>query len=321
MRALCGKDGRTGRWHMVDLLACGFLIGVAWSGYAALQVTSGRWRQGPPVLAGRPPVDLLVTFPGLDASLVRTLAVGDTEVDSEGREVARIVEMRPPQPETVSVRFGDQEWSRQVETGSGRFDVPVTLRVLADLRGDSLYYQGRLLGSGTTLRFSTGRYEIRGIVYDAGWIRMVVKTSRMSVDAARRLAAGSTEIDVDGRVIARLLKVQHVYVAVPGDDRQFVISEIPMEAFYAPQPHAPRPKWISRKRHQPEREAAREYLLTLLVELRCTFERGRIFFKATNLSPLYQAVPLALGGVEFQAQVMNIAPFRTGRLTGEWQRG
>lgn len=102
----CGR--LLGRWNIIDVSA-GLLVAAAVSfGTVAINVTLGRWRQQP-MLHRILPVDLLVTFTGVDEATAKRIRVGDVEQDADGWEVARIEEILEAAPETLVVRFGDRD--------------------------------------------------------------------------------------------------------------------------------------------------------------------------------------------------------------------
>ncbi len=344
MSPIIDREGRVcGRWHVLDMAVGVVVLAVAWTGYAVAQVSAGRWRQAP-MRQETVPIELLVTFAGIDGATARQIHVGDVEVDGGGHELARILEVRPPEPETLTVRFGDQDWVKQVPNPtSGRLDVRARLRVLGDLRGDVIYYKGRLLGAGAQLGFQTDHYAIRGMVYEQGWVRIEALSEWLPYSTIQRLKEGvREEQDLDGEPIARILKIAEIRTVNSGGDT-LAVHEPPS---FPPPPLSPsqntppkRPQKREWFRHwrkprpvpqvqeakssesvpttTTDLSAQRWYVVTFWADLRCNFNNGILVYKghrAQNGKEIF----LDFGqGAHMTVRVSNISSFKTASLTVE----
>ena len=199
------------RWNVIDVVVGLLVIGLLWSAYAAIQIASGRWQRRSLLMKQPVQVELQVIFVGLDDAAARAIRIGDVEEDRSGREVARILGVSPPQRETLVVRFGDRDWTKQIPNAAfTRWEVPARLRVQAELRGDVLYYKGRYIGSGSRVEFQTSRYTLRGFVYDEGWVRILMRTEPLPYEQARRITSDSRQVDDEGKVVARFGGLEEV---------------------------------------------------------------------------------------------------------------
>ncbi|MBI4322998.1 MAG: DUF4330 family protein [Candidatus Omnitrophica bacterium] len=308
----CGR--LLGRWNIIDVSA-GLLVAAAVSfGTVAINVTLGRWRQQP-MLHRILPVDLLVTFTGVDEATAKRIRVGDVEQDADGWEVARIEEILEAAPETLVVRFGDRDWVKRLPNpSSGFWDVSVRLRVTAELRGDSLFYkdrqlQSRILASSASFGFSTPDYTLRGMVYDEGWITLRIITEPMPLTQVRRLRSGQVEVSYDGKPLARLLQVA---------DTSPFDSAPPAE----PPAASPPPKAQQAKSEKASTNPPPDPLVnaTLHLEARCRFHHGQLLFKGKPVSEHGPALPFNFDGMLVEATVDAISSFKPVALSSEVPR-
>ena len=280
-----------GRWNLIDVIAVAVALGLLWAGYATAQIVSGAWRRFP-MRQTAFPMEGQATFVGLDAAVARLIHVGDAELDAQGPQIiAQIIEVGAPTPETVTVRYGDQDWVKQVSNpASGRVDVPVRMWIASELRGDALYFKNRLVGSGTRIGFATTRYQIHAIVYDEGWVDLLVRTSPLSLQQVQLLqqSVGGEELDLRQRPIARLLRIE---------------DPIPVKSKQAT------PKQTDLKPHV--------YSVNMGISARCIFNyRGVLTFKG-NPVVSNQALFFQFANLKFYGTVFEIHPLSPSALRVE----
>ena len=284
------------RWNVIDVASCLLVIGLLWSVYAVVQVSSGHWRRRVFFKTRPLTVELQVIFLGLDQITAHEIRAGDIEVDPDGHEVARILEVSPPQRETLVVRFGNQDWFKEIpNVPFARWEVPVRFRVLCELRGDVIYHEGRYVGSGARIAFRTPRYTVRGFIYDEGWVPVLFKTEPLTYEQASRLVLGAQQTDSEGQVVARFRSLEQV-LAVDSEKR--LIRQPTRGLPLIDQDISPH-----------------GYQLVMWVELQCTYYAGTLSFQGAPVE-LGKPTVIHLGDMMLKGTVNSIGPFQNRVLTG-----
>lgn len=165
MTGLVDAQGRLfGRWNLIDIGVVTVIVTLSYGLFVAAQVISGKVRRKPPATAeviSPVSVRVEVMLGELDEERIKPIREGDTERDQEGKEIATILHVGKPQPQVLSLVFGQQMVEASYPTLS---QLPVEIRLVGEARGATYFFQGRMIGKGSRIAFRTPHYHVTGTV-------------------------------------------------------------------------------------------------------------------------------------------------------------
>lgn len=156
-----------GRLNVVDLGVVTMLVAMGYGLFLSTRIMSGELRRPPPATAATMSpvvVHARVLLRELDRERIEQIRVGDCALDEANREAASILQLGKPQPDFVDVVFGNIS----VEADHlPLFRLPVVMLLTGEARGGTFFFQGRLIGPGSTIVFHTPRYRVTGTIITA----------------------------------------------------------------------------------------------------------------------------------------------------------
>lgn len=176
-------------------------------------------------------IEILCNVIEVPPDILKTITLGDKEINEKAEVVGEITWIGQPQPAKHFYNLGTAENGglRRTELkDSGLKQLFVKFKLMAEIRGADLYYNGQVIYIGSPFIFKTNKYAVNVVPLNANkecWLR--IKLALDSIDAwlTKEIKEGQIEKDKYGRIIGKLNQIISVIPAqVPlGPDKNRVI--------------------------------------------------------------------------------------------------
>lgn len=208
--------------HLLDLGVVGVIVAIGYGCLIGYWILSGRMRHGP--IEGRLPTSLVIELmlQNLDPSTVRFIQPGDIQRDHEGAEVATVLAVDAPVPDTMQIAFGRQVINLH---RPAKQKLPVLVKIYGETQGEAYFFDNRMIGVGETLTLSMGTYNATGVILKSFpaddiklesepwyWKRFVIELLITDVAPVimKAMMVGDAVVDEQGVVAARILGIKSI---------------------------------------------------------------------------------------------------------------
>lgn len=216
--------------HVLDVGVVAAMIAIGYGCLIGYWILSGHMRHGP--IEGRLPTSLVIELmlQNLDPSTVRFIQPGDIQRDHEGAEVATVLAVDVPVPDTMQIAFGRQviNLHRPVKQ-----KLPVLVKIHGETQGEAYFFDNRMIGVGENLTLSMGTYRATGVILKSfpaddielksepwHWKRFVIELLMTDVAPVitKAMTVGDTMVDEQGIIAARIFGVKSIIAGATRPD-------------------------------------------------------------------------------------------------------
>lgn len=161
------------------------------------------------------PIEVDVLVPGDSAIIRKQLKVGDTMADSRGRQIAKVISIRPSRSSDTLNLTGKPWWKKGIPDKGA---ITARVRLQPEILDNQLAFQGKIISAGERLKFNTDSLSLDGYIIgkgdvkyqktDKGWeVLAEVVMLGITKENAKMLKPKFTQIDESGNIWAEVLEV------------------------------------------------------------------------------------------------------------------
>ncbi len=161
------------------------------------------------------PIEVDVLVPGDSAIIRKQLKVGDTMADSRGRQIAKVISIRPSRS-SDTLNLTGKPWRKREVLYEGA--ITARMRLQPEILDNQLAFQGKIIGAGERLKFNTDSLSLDGYIIgkgdvkfqkiDKGWeVLAEVVMLGITKENVTMLKPKFTQIDESGNIWAEVLEV------------------------------------------------------------------------------------------------------------------
>lgn len=262
MKIIDEKGRLFGRVNVIDFLVVLFFFFLLPAFYFGYKAFSKRMpsaeieKEGVEIVI---PCNLIKVTP----EIVKLIKVGDKSFDPKGRAQGEVIWIGEVKPYIYEFFIDRKDSSNTlVVEDKGLKEVPVKLKIKAEIRDASLYYADKHIISGMPFDFKTTEYEVEAVpnIYkdpvkeEKEWMRVSVKFSGVFPELNNMIQQGHMEKDAEGNMIGILNELLKTgYSLVP------VLSVKENKFIYISDPY--------------------RYDMTATLDLLCTLKKGALYYK------------------------------------------
>lgn len=204
MKVIDEKGRLFGKINIIDFLVILFLVSFLPMLYFAVKLY-----KKPPVLKIENEekefieIDVSCSLIKIKPGLLQLIAIGDKEVNSKGEIIGEIIQIREAKPYKYEFTIG----SGQVITkdSADLTELPVTLKLKLEVRGNNVYYKDKQLSIESPLLFKTEKYALTAVIpviklreeskekLKGKWIKAMIKCQNIIHELAGKVSDGDYE--------------------------------------------------------------------------------------------------------------------------------
>lgn len=163
------------------------------------------------------PIEIYADFKNLSPQVAGLVAVGDKELDSEGKVSAEVLEKSKIETNFIEIQISETD--TLIREDAQRKQVTLKIELLGILDGDYILYKGNKVKIGSDISLKTAKYEIKGKIIpnpsqyeviparNINPITLDVLFNNLSPEVANLISVDDFEVDKNGDTIAKVLKV------------------------------------------------------------------------------------------------------------------
>jgi hypothetical protein len=208
--AFIDEKGRIfGKINVVDFMLVALIAFVAPAVYLTYRVFTQRAQEKVDQFIE---LEINCNFTGLNPEAAEAVKVGDRELDANGNVIGEVIWRGETTTTFYRFEFGTKEML-VVEDKTSR-QVPVRLKIKANVVTDELFYINYKVAVGSFLDFTTSKYAARAWIVESpperrriGNLELNVILKNITPANIPLISEGDKELDDSGRVIARISKL------------------------------------------------------------------------------------------------------------------
>jgi len=197
MKILDAQGRLFGKINVIDFLALMFLVSLTPMFYFGYKIVNKKpqapqAQEFPVVPKAIIETEFDFTFTKLDSHTAKLIAIGDKEIDKSGQIIGEIISVGRLKPLTYEIDLGSGLKSTKEDPALKQ--IPVTLRIKAEVKDNSLYYKDKPLKAATLIDFHSNKYTAQAIFMPVG-ISTIEKTiPSLTSDAIKAMIEQKTTV-------------------------------------------------------------------------------------------------------------------------------
>lgn len=153
-------------------------------------------------------IEINCKFIKVKPEVFKLIAIGDKEIDNEGRQIGEIIWIGKPQPFNNIFVIGSEE--KIIIEDPVLKQLPVKLKLTAEVKDSNVYYNDQQITVNLPFKFKSNKYIVQAIPSFGGkekWMEVRVKFSGLGQEISAIINEGHIEKDKEGRIVGKLKRV------------------------------------------------------------------------------------------------------------------
>ena len=155
-------------------------------------------------------IEIDFEFIKVKPDILKLIAVGDKEINGSDGVIGEITWIGKSIPHQY--KFNIDSGSAIIKEDTELKDIPVRLKLKAEMKNASLYYKDKQIASTSQIDFKTVKYTLDAIVENKKVLYnknmdLYIILKNLTEDKLKLIAVGDKEIDENGETIAEILKI------------------------------------------------------------------------------------------------------------------